>query len=282
MQGVQEIYINHSDNRPDDALVFRHYYPVGPVAKFIDLFWYWQKPDLLQGLECVLPTGTVELVIDLDSERAADTVISGMKSKPAVISGVKNCNKTNRLLGVHFKPGGAFPFLPFPLYELHNQDITLGDLWGDQQADRLLSQIHASDSITGKFNILEQWLLINMRQPLQHHPAVALTALTLQASPNISIKTLVEKANLSQRYFIQLFQKEMGITPKLFSRITRFQRVLDMIEKTGSVDWFDIAATCGYYDQSHFIHEFQEFSSITPTLYLNIRTGHRNHIPITI
>jgi len=280
MQGVQEINIGHPDNRPDDALVFRHHQPGGPLAKFVDLFWYWQKPDLLQGLECVLPTGTVELVIDLDSCRAADTIISGVKSKPVVISATKNCNKSDRLLGIHFKPGGAFPFLPFPLYELHNHDITLGDLWGDQQADRLLSLIHESDTITKKFNILEQWLLVNMRQPLQHHPAVSLAALALQALPNISMKALVEKANLSQRYFIQLFQKEMGFTPKLFSRITRFQTVLDTIEKTGSVDWFDIAATYGYYDQSHFIHEFQEFSGITPTLYLDIRTEHRNHIPI--
>ena len=93
--------------------------------------------------------------------------------------------------------------------------------------------------------------------------------------------SLTEKVNLSQRHFIHMFQKETGFTPKLFSRIARFQRALNKIESIRCIDWFDVATDCGYYDQSHFIHEFQEFSGISPTVYMDLRTEHRNHLPLT-
>ena len=256
-----------------------HYQPVGPLANFIELFWYWQEPDLLKGLECVLPTGTVELVIDLDSRRSADSVIAGVKSRPVIIA--REGDRPGRLLGIHFKPGGAFPFLPFPLNELHNCDLTLADLWGEAQFCELLSMIHGADSIPEKFRLLEQWLMVHTYHPLLHHPSVSFSTPLLLTMPNIPMQSLTEKVNLSQRHFIHIFQKEMGFTPKLFSRIARFQRVLNKIESISSIDWFDVATDCGYYDQSHFIHEFQEFSGISPTAYMGLRTEHRNHLPRT-
>ena len=280
MQDLQEVTVPVGGKPSAETLISLHYQPVGAIARFIDLFWYWQKPDPLRGIERVLPTGTVELVIDLDSGLASDTVVSGIKSRPVIISGKNNFHQTNRLLGIHFKPGGAFPFLPLPLHNLHNIDITLADLWGEQQANDLLSLIHEEDTISGKFIVLEQWLLNHLYHPLYHQPAITLAVSELQSRPNTVMKDLAAKINFSQRHFIHMFQNEMGLAPKLFTRINRFQKVLDMIEDSDTGDWIGITTACGYYDQSHFIHEFQEFSGITPETYLNIRTEHRNHLPV--
>ena len=91
---------------------------------------------------------------------------------------------------------------------------------------------------------------------------------------------MVEQVGFSQRRFIQLFSDEVGLTPKLFCRVNRFQRVVRRLATMNEVDWAQVALDCGYYDQAHFIHDFQAFAGITPSAYLQDRTEHLNHVPL--
>ena len=59
------------------------------------------------------------------------------------------------------------------------------------------------------------------------------------------------------------------MTPKLFSRIQRFQQTRTLIQHHPAINWADLAVDLGYFDQSHFIREFLEFSGLSPTDYLN-------------
>ena len=210
----------------------------------------------------------------------SDSKVFGVKSRPVIIADTKHHDTTDCVLGIHFKPGGAFPFLPFPLHDLHNLDISIDDLWGKMKACQLLGLLHEADTIHIKFKVLEQWLLMNLHTSLHHHPAVLLAASELKFVSGVSIKKLATAVNLSHKRFIQMFQNEIGLTPKLYARIMRFQKVLDNIETLNGSVWSEVADVCGYFDQSHLIHEFQEFSGITPTAYMDIRTEHRNHLPL--
>jgi AraC-like DNA-binding protein len=91
---------------------------------------------------------------------------------------------------------------------------------------------------------------------------------------------LADQIGISSRRFIQLFSNEVGLTPKLFTRVRRFQQVLQNIQTGAELSWVDMAASCGYFDQAHFIHDFKEFSGINPSTYLAQKTGHLNHVPI--
>jgi len=71
----------------------------------------------------------------------------------------------------------------------------------------------------------------------------------------------------------------VGLTPKLFSRIRRFQKVLAGVEDASEVDWARVALSCGYFDQAHFIHDFRAFAGVNPSTYLRYRT-HRNHVAV--
>ena len=82
----------------------------------------------------------------------------------------------------------------------------------------------------------------------------------------------------NSRRFIQIFRDEVGLTPKLLCRVLRFQEVINTIEKRDAVDWVDIALSCGYFDQAHFIHDFRSFAGITPTGYQAGKTQFRNHV----
>ena len=85
---------------------------------------------------------------------------------------------------------------------------------------------------------------------------------------------------ISKRRFEQVFNEQVGLTPKLFCRIRRFQRVLQLINEQNDIDWTDVALSCGYFDQSHFIHDFQSFSGINPTEYVTRGSRYVNHVPM--
>jgi AraC-like DNA-binding protein len=256
---------------------FCFYFPQSPLDDFIERFWYSKGYTVSHSLERILPTGTVDLVIDLGSARASKSVISGPKSKPSIIQRTAQ----DELLGLHFKAGGAFPFLKFPFGDLHNIDIGIDDLWGEGRANQLLHLLNEAERPERRFRILEMWMMKAIARPLDHHPAVYFAIPELQRNPNLSMSQVAAKVNLSQKHFIQVFSNEVGLTPKLFSRIQRFNRVIRSAVRSNDVDWLETAMSFGYFDQAHLIHEFQEFSSLTPTEYLGLRTEHLRHVRVS-
>jgi AraC-like DNA-binding protein len=86
---------------------------------------------------------------------------------------------------------------------------------------------------------------------------------------------------LSERRFSQIFREEVGLSPKVWCRIQRFQRAVRMLHSGAEVPWADLALDCGFYDQSHFANEFRAFSGVDATTYSASRTRWANHIAIS-
>ena len=258
-------------------IVFKYYMPPAPLSEFVGVFWYWRGHHVPSSKERILPMGTAELVINLDSGRTSGAGISGPRSSSLIIERTEE----DELLGIHFKLGGAFPFLEFPFGDLHGLSVTLADIWGERRASQLLCALHEARAVETKFQILENFLVLVASRSLKHHPAVAFSMSEFQNDPGLLSSALVaEKVNLSQRRFIQLFRDEVGLTPKLFCRVQRFQQVIRLVEKRDAVDWVDVALSCGYFDQPHFNHDFKEFSGLSPTEYLGLRTEHFSHVQV--
>jgi AraC-like DNA-binding protein len=258
-------------------ITFKHRRPIGVLSKFVEVFWYWSDHPRPFIRERILPMGTVELVVRLESPRTSESGIAGPRSESMIFER----HETKQLLGVHFKPGGAFPFLGLPSGELHNSLITLADLWGENRAQRLLYLLHEAPTIELKFELLERWLTWIADRPLKHHAAVAFALAEFGNDPGLQSSAVVaEKVNLSQRRFIDLFRNEVGMTPKLFCRVRRFRDIIETIHSTKTVDWVDLAMSFGYTDQSHFIHEFREFSGLRPSEYLSLRTEDIAHVKL--
>jgi AraC-like DNA-binding protein len=179
---------------------------------------------------------------------------------------------------VHFKPGGAFPFFRLPMDELVNTHVPLDALWGGK-AEELRHRLLDAEAPAEKFLRLERSLLAALARPEARHGAVGRALAHVQrSSPAPRIADLAEDSGLSQRRFIRLFSDEVGLTPKAFCRVLRFQQALQIIDGADAVDWADLAGACGYYDQAHFIHDFQGFCGFSPTAYLTRRAEHMNHV----
>src|SRR5262249_843306 len=111
------------------------------------------------------------------------------------------------------------------------------------------------------------------------HPAVAHALRVFGRSPRAaSIADVTAAIGLSPKRFIERFKTEVGLTPKAFCRVRRFQQALGALNAGADVDWACVALSAGYYDQAHFIHDFRAFSGLTPTMYLASRTEFRNHV----
>lgn len=263
-----------------------HYSPGPPLAQFIDLFWYLQAGAMPHAKERLLPTGTIELVIPLDEEfsRFYDPENLGRFHEhrgPLLLGAQSGCvvidaSPEAAVMGVHFRPGGAFPFLGVPASEVEDRSLSLEDIWG-RDAGRLRELVLAADGPREKLNVLETFML-SRAGALEQDPAVAFALSELDGTRRIS--EVVDQIGISSRRFIQLFHDQVGLTPKVFSRICRFQKAIVGIGNSRKMAWADLAAGCGYYDQAHFNHDFRRFSGINPERYLAERTGQPNHVAL--
>lgn len=253
--------------------MFAHtYYPQPPLADFVELLWLYDDYRVPHAQERLLPTGTTTLVVNL---ALREVTLCGAHSAPFLLATARMVAH----IGVHFRPGGAFPFFGLPAHALHNIVLDLDELWGSAVYG-LRDRILAAPTPLAKFQQLEQFLLAQFAPPLPHQPAVAFAVQAMQRNPARPVETLLDQVGFSARRFGQLFRETVGLTPKRFGRVQRFQQVIHQIEAQSTINWADLAQHCGYFDQAHFIHDFQYFAGLTPTAYLAQRSAHRNHVPM--
>jgi transcriptional regulator GlxA family with amidase domain len=100
----------------------------------------------------------------------------------------------------------------------------------------------------------------------------------------VRVRDVARRVGLSDRRFIEVFRAEVGMTPKAYSRVRRFQRALAAARAVGAgrPEWARVAAACGYFDQSHLVHDFREFSGFGPAECLRqFRVpAKQNHVPV--
>jgi methylphosphotriester-DNA--protein-cysteine methyltransferase len=132
-----------------------------------------------------------------------------------------------------------------------------------------------------KFAILEQALVNLAARPIQIDACVAHAVRALSRSPQVqTIAALGQCMSISARKFSRLFTQQVGLKPKTFARVQRFNRVLTQIGLGREIDWAGVVAQCGYYDQAHFIHDFRAFSGFTPSEYVERNKVHVRHVPL--
>jgi AraC-like DNA-binding protein len=263
--------------------------PSSPLASFVRCFWYSEGAPQPHARERLMPNGEATIVFNLrdDTMRLydADDLNRYTSCGVAALTGPRtgcfaiDTASQDRVIGIQFLPGGAFPFFREPAAELANQSTPLDCLWKD--AGEIREQLLAVPSVDAMFLILERALLHQLVRPLELHPAVGFARVQICRAPHIAtVSGVVDRTGLSQRRFIELFRDQIGLPPKAFCRVRRFQRVLESVHRKARVDWAQVALDGGYYDQAHFIHDFQGFSGLTPAAYLARATEHLNHVPM--
>lgn len=255
-------------------MMHRTYVPSRSVAEFVGLVWYHEGFDLPHGRELHFPTGTVELVLNLGTGAA---VLCGPFSVAAVVeTAQRSC-----LLGIQFRPGGAFGFLAPPMQELRNLRVPLDDVWREG-ATELRERVLAAPGVDARFAAVERFLSARIACAKRPHPAVAFAVERLaRAGPERAVAATVERTGLSQQHLIRLFSRQVGLTPKLFHRLMRFHRALDVANRLETDGWAGAAVRCGYFDQAHLIRDFRQFTGLTPAVWHARSAGSPVGVPLS-
>ena len=262
--------------------------PSASIMQFVEYLWLLSDVPS-HARERILPTGTLELVFNLhdDQIRIYDSagvcrafsgaVISGAYAVPFEIDAAVH----TLMMGVHFRPGGAFAFTRVPPGELANAHVDAAMLWGSyatQLRERLRSAVTPGD----RFDILDGALAARAGGHANPSGRAISTALHQLARPDPRVREIVSSLGISHRHFATLFRREVGMTPKLFARIQRFQRAV-AIARAGRVeDCARLSCECGYYDQAHMNRDFAAFARSTPREYLRPQSGWTkdHHVPL--
>jgi AraC-like DNA-binding protein len=263
--------------------------PGPPLCQHIERLWYSAGAVNVPGFESVLPTGTVQLVIRLHQEpirRFEENTFRRIDFEHAVVSGahsrpfVKATYRRSSVIGVHFRPAGAALFFAEPLGRLSNSHLAAEDFWG-RQIRELREQLLEATSPRAMFDLLEAALTRRIVQPSQHQQIIRQAVNRFVAEPTSNtVRQVADASGYSPKRFIKLFQNYVGLTPKVFRRVLRFQTVLERVGKHAAVNWAKLAVDCGYFDQSHLIRDFREFAGIRPSEYRSTAPNRRNHIAI--
>lgn len=268
-----------STQRPNHALICRT--PTHPLGDFVERLWLVSDAPA-HSKERIAPSETIDLGINLHENelriydpakpercgRFSGAVVSGTHIGPYVI----DPRELVCVIGVRFRPGGAFPFLGTPASELADAHVDLEALWGTS-AMELRERLCVAKTPAELFNLLEEALMAHLFRPLERHYAVRFALDTFgRADSGLAIRDVARDAGLSQRRFIQLFAREVGMSPKLFCRVRRFRQALETVRQTTVPNWAQVAVDCGYYDQSHLIQDFRFFSNLSPTEYVRQRS----------
>lgn len=251
-----------------------HVHTPGPaLSRFIDNLWALSDaPE--HARERIFPSGTIELVVNLVEDdfricsapaqaeplrRLPGAIVSGCYSAPFEFDTRAHAS----VVGVHFKPGGAAAFLRVAPGELADTHVALEDLWG-RSAIELREQLCGAPNVQERFRILERALRGRLALGREPRNAVAYTVGELER-PKVDVGRVTRELGLSRRRMIEIFTEDVGMTPKRYARVRRFQRALTMATASPSPPWAAVALSCGYFDQAHLCREWGELTGVSPS-----------------
>jgi AraC-like DNA-binding protein len=247
------------------------------LRPFVKVIWSMESDSnvLDETPMHILPDTCVELVVhfqDPYKTTFSDSSIS-VQEQSFVVAQMKSFMKIQArgktgLIAVRFSALGAYHFFGIPMKEIANAETGLKNLWKDI-APQMEERIFLANTTQQRAQIIQSYLKIQLSRNGYIDKGIGFCVNEIKlAKGQISVDTLSDKAGISNRQLVRRFDKCIGLSPKEFIRISKFIGSLDMMNYIKGKSLTDVAIDSGYYDQAHFIHDFREFSGMTPSEYV--------------
>ena len=274
-------------------MVYLEKAPSPVLRSWIRTLWYCRAPGVAHRRERVLPNGCMQIILNLSrdyltdcredgeaSGRLAQAIIVGPRARYEVIDTLD----MEELAGIVIQPGGFARLFRERADLLFERSIALEDIWRSPRLDiwrspRLMEAIREAPTPIETLRTLDAFLqgLVPdgaRRSELVDH------AIHLFRTKGLSVANCARSVGVSDRRLSQVFREEVGMAPKTWSRLRRFQAAVRALHRKVDIPWATLALECGYYDQSHFANDFRAFSGIDPTTYSVQRGRWQNHVAI--
>lgn len=181
-------------------------------------------------------------------------------------------------VGAMLRPGVADLLSRTPAGALAHRHTCLEDLWKRSDLEELRNRLETSPIRAHQLDILEDFLLRRLPRIRGVHPLIAHALSRL--NEGVAVTDIVGESGFSHRYFASRFVENVGLSPKAYHRLGRFNRALDHLHGASTTSLAEVAAAKGYADQPHLTREFRSFTGLTPDQYRSIAPLQARHVPI--
>ena len=263
--------------------------PQGRLAAHVECIWAMERGALPHARERMVATGCADIVVPLLQDaiiRHADETAPATSFRGAIVQGahdryaVRGTGGASSVVGVHFRAGGAAAFFGRALPDLRNRTVLLEDLWG-REARTLRERLQAEATLEARVNRMVTWLLARLDLAATVPAAVSFALDAFARDPSdASVEPIREATGLGAARFIRHFEDAVGLTPKRYARVLRFNALLPSLARQGPRDWAEVAVEAGYFDQSHLIHDFKRLAGVTPAAYKPVSPHQPTHIAL--
>lgn len=247
-------------------MIYKEFQPHITLTPYIETFWTACGFEGAKEYQRILPDGCVDIIIS----RNAPTHCGWQPFRPNIVGTMTSFYdgsyvKGESLFGIRFHPVGFTAFCRVPIHEFTDERIELtlveslfDACFYEEMAEKKTTEElirHVNSYLVGK---LDKVFAVE-------RPVVFAVGLIQRSNGLLTPSEIADKSCLSLRHLERKFKASVGISPKMFSRIIKFQYASDYLKARDYTGLFSAAIDCGYYDQAHLIKDFKAFSGNAPS-----------------
>lgn len=254
-------------------MLYTEHQPSPALAEHLECLWFLSSTNSSPGTgatERALPDGCVEWIFHVGSpfqrftkagewERQPRSFVVGELTRFLLLQPTGDV----AVMGVRFRPGGAYRFMPFPLSDFTDSTVPTGDIWG-RDGTHLEEAVLGARNNTQRQQLLEEFLLRQLVNTAPRPRFDAAVKEIIRTRGQTRVHEVAHGVGWSSRQLERDFGASLGLSPKSFSRIMRFQNLLRLVGEGTLREWANLAIEGGYADQPHMVREFREFTGHTP------------------
>jgi AraC-like DNA-binding protein len=239
--------------------MYQEYQPHPFLAPYIETYWVSEDYTEEKISQRILPDGCVDIIFTFNNDKLTPLLVGTMTSyfDISYIGKIK-------IAGIRFRPGAIKSFVNIPVFEYTDTRIDILTL-DTAIEESFFQRIEDCRTMAQLIPLLNQYFIQRLSRLSFSDKQVDYAVRLIESQKgNISATKLAEEVCLSPRQLERRFKESVGISPKVFSRITKFRNLSQILKANPRYSLSDIAFTFGYYDHSHLIKEFKRLTGHTP------------------
>ncbi len=248
--------------------MYQEYSPDMRLSHLIETYWTFDGIITTPHSHSVLPDGCVDIIFDFGGNDGTGALNTGQPELVGTMtSALEVSYKAGRIqmMGIRFAPAGITAFTKMPVFEFTNQNISLplSETIFDKSFYERLPDMN---SMRERINYLNQYFLTTLHKLYIPNKQIEYAVAMIQRNNGqLSVRQIAEEVYLCERHFERKFKSAVGLSPKTFSNVMRFNYTRQYIKSHKEESLFSTSIACGYHDLAHMNKDFQRFSNSAPS-----------------
>jgi AraC-like DNA-binding protein len=252
-------------------MLFQRFSPPKQLEPFVDCYWVIESDDRAPYIQKIIPDGFPEIIfhygdpyrirMDADWELQEKSLVAGQITRHFFLENTGAAG----VLGIKFRPAGIAQLLSLSMEGFTDAVIPFSRL-ANKELDEWESLIAGCQHYTEMMDASNRFLLSHAARAKTEEGLDRSLVYIGEARGCGTMEQICHAVFITERQLQRLFKKYIGVPPKIYSRIIRFNHIFELLQQ-GTLSWMELTHLAGYFDQSHFIRDFRAFTGEDPTRY---------------